>query len=303
MSAKIMSSNGKQKLTLVLLLILIAALACEGTPSALQILDQPVFVCPTATPRPTDTPIPTGVQPPMVVPPSGWATNTPIPGCIWNGSICATSVPYPGGHYTTPGYSIPGAISTPRPTTTPYPTPTPFVMRPPDDFYVGDSIYTGGFVSLANARLRLLNIQTRSASPASGNSRSIVVWQIEIKNEGVTLYEVFPAWQMFISTITTPDGDVDGLWGASLDAVREAGLTIDLDPTTLAPGQTQTFTLVAYIPAGTPKHFTWTLDPTTRPMPATPGVPGSNLLVWSNVQNTICTGRLAEPPVLPTPVS
>ena len=100
-----MHLDNKHNAILVLLLLIIAALACEGTPAAMQILDQPVYVCPTATPRPTDTPAPTSVQPPIVVPPSGWATNTPIPGCVWNGFICATSIPYPGGQYTTPGYS------------------------------------------------------------------------------------------------------------------------------------------------------------------------------------------------------
>lgn len=269
----------------------------------MQILDQPVYACPTATPRPTDTPQPTSVQPPIVVPPSGWGTYTPVPGCTWNGFVCATNTPYAGGIYTTPGYSIPGATSTPRPTTTPYPTPTPFVMRPPDEFFVGDAIYTGGFFSPISARLRLLSFQTMTASPAFGNPRSIVVWQVEVKNMGATNYDVFPAYQMYVSTVTTSSGDVDGLWGANTDAVSEAGLSVVLDTVTLVPGQTQTFTLAAYIPAGMPKRFTWTLDPTTRPTPATPGVPGSNLLVWMNAINTICAGDLAEPAALPTPVA
>ena len=294
--------SDKRNLLLVLLLLGVAILACSGTPAAMQIQDQPVYVCPTATPRPTDTPMPTSVQPPIVVPPGGWATYTPVPGCIWDGFVCATSAPYPGGLYTTPGYSLPGATSTPRPTTTPYPTPTPFVMRPPQEFFVGDPIYTGGFVSPISARLRLLNIQTIAASPASGNPRSIVIWQVEIKNLSATPYDVFPAWQTYVSTVTTPSGDVDGLWGASLDAVSEAGLSIVLEAVTLAPGETRTFTLAAYIPAGTPKRFTWALDPTTRPTPATPGVPGTNLLVWTNTANTICAGNLAEPGVLPTPI-
>ncbi len=293
----------KRYVLLVLMMMGVAALACSGTPAAMQILDQPVYVCPTATPRPTDTPQPTSVQPPVVVPPSGWGTYTPVPGCIWNGFVCATNTPYPGGAYTTPAYSVPGATSTPRPTTTPYPTPTPFVMRPPDEFYVGDAIYTGGFVSPISVRLRLLNIQTIAASPAVGNPRSIVTWQMEVKNMGATSYDLFPAYQMYISTVTTPTGDVEGLWGASMDAVSEAGLSVVLDTVTLAPGETQTFTLAAYIPAGSPKRFTWALDPTSRPTPSTPGVPGSNLLVWTNTVNTVCTGDLAEPAVLPTPLS
>ena len=200
-----MNLDRKRNALPALLLVIIAALACEGTPAAMQILDQPVYVCPTATPRPTAPPVPTSVQPPIVVPPSGWATNTPIPGCVWNGFICATSIPYLGGQYTTPGYSRPGATSTPRPTTPPYPTPTPFVMRPPDNFFMGDPIYTGGFVSSATARLRLVNAQTISASPAQGHPRSIVIWEVEIKNEGTTPYDVFPAWQMYVSTVRTSD--------------------------------------------------------------------------------------------------
>lgn len=176
-------------------------------------------------------------------------------------------------------------------------------MRPPDDFYVDDAIYTGGFVSPLSVRLKLMNIQTITASSASGEPRNIVVWQIEIKNVGTSPYDVFPAWQMFVSTVATSEGDMDGLWGASLDALNEAGLNVDVDTSTIAPGQTQTFKLAAYIPTGIPKHFAWALDPTTRPTPATPGVPGSNLLVWTNSQNTVCAGDLAEPVVLPTPIS
>jgi hypothetical protein len=270
----------------------------------MQILDEPVFVCPTATPRATDTPAPTAIQPPIVVPPSGWTTLTPVPGCIWNGYVCATNTPYPGGVYTTPGYSLPGVTSTPRHTTTPYPTPTPFVMRPPQEFFVGDALYTGGFTSPVNARLRLLNVVTLTASPTPGGSpRSVVRWEIEIKNVGTTLYEVFPAWQMYVSMVTTPGGDLDGIWGASRDAVAEAGLSSPLEAVTLAPGETKTFTLAAYIPAGTPRRFTYALDPTARPTPATPGLPGTNLVVWTNAANTICAGDLSEPPALPTPIS
>ena len=62
---------------------------------------------------------------------------------------------------------------------------------------MGDPIYTGGFVSSANARLRLLNAQTITASPASGNPRSIVIWEVELKNEGMTSYDdkVYLQWE------------------------------------------------------------------------------------------------------------
>ena len=87
----------------------LVALACTGATAHLQVLDPPVFVCPTATPRLTDTPAPTSTAPWVLSTPSVWATLTPIPGCIWNGAVCATNTPFPGGLYSTPGLWLPGA--------------------------------------------------------------------------------------------------------------------------------------------------------------------------------------------------
>lgn len=278
----------------------LAALACTGTPSAMQILDAPVYVCPSATPRPTDTPRPTSTAAAITAPPSGWATRTPARGCIWNGRLCASNTPAPGGVYTTPGYTVPGATATPRPTTTPYPTPTPFVLRPPQPFFVGDPVYTGGFVSPTSARLRLLNVSTLPAPPrADGQAQSLVRWQIEIRNVGLVPYEVFPAYQAYVSTVTTATGEIAGVWGANAAAAALAGLATPLEAVTLVPGTTRTFDLAAFIPAGTPRAFTFALDPTVR---SAPGIPGSNLLVWMNAVNPICAGELAEPPALPTPL-
>ena len=230
----------KQRDWLAPLLLILATLACSGTPASMQILDQPVYVCPTATPHLSDTP---------------------------------------------------------------NPPPTPFIMRPPQEFFVGDAVYTGGFVSSVSVRLRLFDISTLPASPtATGSPRNIVRWILEIKNVGRVAYEVFPAWQMYVSTVVTPTAEVDGVWGASRDAVMEVGLNSLLEAVTLAPAETRTFTLASYIPAGVPRRFTYALDPTERPTPVTPGVPGSNLMVWTNTTNTICAGDLAEPPLLPTPV-
>jgi len=290
------------KLFWIPLVLGVMALACTGSSTHMQILDQPVYVCPTATPRPTDIPAPTSTPPLMYLTPSGFVTLTALPGCIWDGVACATNTPIPGGLYSTPGYLVPGATSTPRPTTTPYPTPTPFVIRPPQDFHVGDAIYTGGFVSLVNVRLRLLNVVTLSASPSStGTPRSLVRWDIEIKNVGTSAYEVFPAGQMYISAVMTATGEVTGVWGASRDAAAEAGLVAPLEAISLNPGQTRTFQLAAYIPSGIPRRFAYALDPTTRPTPPAPGVPGTNLLTWEDTVNTTCAGDLSEPPVLPTP--
>lgn len=277
------------------------ALACQGTAERMQILDQPVYVCPTAIPQATDLPAPTRIQPPIVTPPSGWATMTPFPGCIWDGRVCATNTPYPGGLYSTPSYTAPGATSTPRPTTTPYPTPTPFVLRPPQNFYLGDAIYTGGFASPVNVRLRLLDVHTQAASPALDNQpRSLVRWQLEVKNVGSRPYELFPAWQMYVSTVDTAVGPVDGIWGTNRDAVTTAGLMTTLEAITLRPGETRVFALAAFIPEGTPQRFSYALDPTTDPSHS--GVPGANVMTWVNEPNTVCAGDLAEPPLLPTPM-
>ncbi|MGQ9910488.1 MAG: hypothetical protein ACUVS2_16805 [Candidatus Flexifilum sp.] len=282
------------------LILALAALACSGAPAAMQIRDAPVFVCPSATPRPTDTPRPTGTAVFITVPPSGWATRTPVPGCIWNGRLCATNTPAPGGSYTTPGHIRPGATASPYPTTTPYPTSTPFVIRPPQPFFIGDPVYTGGFISPVSARLRLLSVTTLPAPPApDGQPRALVRWQIEIRSLGRAAYEVFPAYQAYVSAVSTPAGEVVGVWGASAAAAALAGLTTPLEAVTLPPGTTRTFDLAAFIPAGTPRTFSFALDPTVR---SAPGIPGSNLLVWSSAVNPHCTGILAEPPALPTPL-
>lgn len=291
------------RLWLVPLVMVLVALACSGTPVRMQILDQPVYVCPTATPRPTDTPAPTDMQPPIHLPPSGWATHTPIPGCIWNGTLCATNTPMPGGLYRTPGFSLPGLTSTPRPTNTPYPPPTPFVMRPPEAFYVDDPIYAGGFSSPIQARFRLMDVQTHRSTPdASGQSRQIVVWSLEVKNVGNHTYELFPAWQMYVNTVVTAAGEVEGVWGASRDAAIEVGLADSYEATALTPGETRIFSLAAYIPAGIPNRFTFALDPTQHELP---GMPGTNLLIWANSANTVCAGEITYPgvgDVLPTPL-
>jgi hypothetical protein len=176
-------------------------------------------------------------------------------------------------------------------------------MRPPQEFFTGDALYTGGFSSPANARLRLLNINFLTASIGrDGISRNIAQWQVEIKNMGSMPYDVFPAWQIYVSTVETMADEQNGIWGASRAAMTEAGLSNPLEAVTLSPGETRLFTLAAYIPAGNPIRFTFALDPTTRADNLTPPLPGENLLVWTNETNTICTGDLSEPPVLPTPV-
>src|SRR5262245_37693456 len=155
-----------------------------------------------------------------------------------------TSVP-PATATTLPGTPTP----TPYPTSTPYPTATPYVIRPPQDFYVGDAVYTGGFQPSASARFRLQNVQTIAASPdENGQPRSIVTWQLEVKNVGSVNYELFPAGQMFVSTVTTTTGDVQGVWGPGQAAADEAGIAFEYNAYSVTPGQTSIYTLAAYIP-------------------------------------------------------
>lgn len=204
-------------------------------------------------------------------------TPTPLP----------TFVPIPG--YPT---------LVPFPTALPPPTVTPYAIRPPAAFYRGDAVFTR---SPQSARFRLTNIYTVN-TPAG---RTVAVWQIEIRNLGGGNYDVFPAYQSYVSQLV---GGTTGTWGASSDAAIDAGLTLSYEAVGLAPGETRLFTLAALIPYGAaPDRVTFMLDPTTRPTPASPGdasrLPGSNALVWRTETNPYCGATIADPPVgvLPPP--
>jgi hypothetical protein len=200
--------------------------------------------------------------------------NTPVP--------LPTLVPIPG--YPT---------FVPFPTALPPPTVTPYAIRPPDAFYRGDAVFTR---SPQSARFRLTNIYTVNL-PAG---RTVAVWEIEIRNLSGVTYDVFPAYQSYISQLA---GGTTGTWGASSDAAVDAGLIVTYEAVGLAPGATQTFTLGAFIPYGTaPDRVTFMLDPTTRPTPP-PRLPGSNALVWRTETNPYCGATIADPPtgVLPPP--
>jgi hypothetical protein len=83
-----------------------------------------------------------------------------------------------------------------------------------------------------------------------GRLQSIYLWTVEIKNVGSVEYDVFPAAQMYVSTITLPTGaDLDGVWGASLAAAEEAGLTPNYEATDIRLNETKTFTLAASSPS------------------------------------------------------
>jgi hypothetical protein len=200
--------------------------------------------------------------------------NTPVP--------LPTLVPIPG--YPT---------LVPFPTALPPPTVTLYAIRPPAAFYRGDAVFTR---SPQSARFRLVSIVTVNI-PAG---RTVTVWQLEIRNLSGGTYDVFPAYQSYVSQLA--DGTT-GAWGASENAAVDAGLIVTYEAVALAPGATQTFFLAAYIPYGTaPDRITFMLDPTVRPTPP-PRLPGSNALVWRTETNPFCAGTIADPPVgvLPPP--
>jgi len=200
--------------------------------------------------------------------------NTPVP--------LPTLVPIPG--YPT---------FVPFPTALPPPTVTAYAIRPPAVFYRGDAVFSR---SPQSARFRLTNVYAVN-TPAG---RTVAVWGIEIKNLSGSVYDVFPAYQSYVSQIV---GGVTGVWGASSDAAVDAGLTVTYEAVGLASGAMQTFMLAAFIPYGAaPDRITFMLDPTTRPMPP-PRLPGSNALVWRTETNPYCAATIADPPagVLPSP--
>jgi hypothetical protein len=276
----------------------LAVLACTGQLANMQINDEPVYVCPTSTPRPTHTPRPTDTQPDVYIPPSGWVPEYEEE-CewVWNGYAYVERCEWveDGGHWENPGHYVPGATSTPRPTHTPYPTPTPYVIRPPQDFHPDDAVFTGGWDSEVNVRFRLSDVTTVAASPApDGTPRSIVTWTLEVKNVGTTAYEFFPAAQVFVSAV----GAETGVWGAGEAAAAEVGLPFDYAAYSVPAGETVTVTLAAYIPAGEPAQFTYLLDPTQTTTP--------NTVTWTTDANPHCAGDPLDPGaggVLPTPAT
>lgn len=199
-------------------------------------------------------------------------TPTPLP----------TFVPIPG--YPT---------LVPFPTALPPPTVTPYAIRPPSAFYRGDAVFTRNPQS---ARFRLTNVYAVN-TPAG---RTVAIWELEIKNLSGSGYDVFPAYQSYVSQLV---GGATGTWGASSDAAADAGLMVTYEAISLAPNETRSFTLAGFISYGTaPDRITFMLDPTTRPTPP-PRLPGSNALVWRMDTNLYCSAAIADPPsgVLPPP--
>ncbi|MBN8635141.1 MAG: hypothetical protein J0M07_07430 [Anaerolineae bacterium] len=181
----------------------------------------------------------------------------------------------------------------PLPTALPPPTVTPYVLQAPAAFYLGDAVFTPAPQS---ARFRLAQVSVIYTP----NGHTIALWKLEIKNLSVGAYDVFPAYQSYVSQLV--DGTT-GVWGASQAAAAEAGLAVTYEAVSLAPNETRQFTLAGFLPYGaSPERVTLMLDPTTRSATG-PHVPGSNALVWRTEVNPFCSGAIADPPVgmLPSP--
>ncbi|MBC7294175.1 MAG: hypothetical protein H5T84_08785, partial [Thermoleophilia bacterium] len=167
-----------------------------------------------------------------------------------------------------------------------------------NDYFVGDAIYTSEQPSGLRLRFRVTDIRGLPAAEPDrdGQLQSIYLWTVEIKNVGSVEYDVFPAAQMYVSTIALVSGsEVEGVWGASLAAAEEAGLTPNYEATDIQPGQTKTFTLAAYGPRGIARRIAYVLDVTARGGTMPTVVPGQNVVSWINEVNTICTGEIEEP--------
>jgi hypothetical protein len=296
-----MNTNSKRSTRYVLLgwlMLVTAALACGAatTASNVRIHDLPQFICATSTPRPTHTQGPTQVQPAVYIPPAGYVTYTPVPGCIWNGFVCATNTPQPGGSYRTPGHYVPGATSTPRPTHTPWPTPTAYVLT--GRFFLGADVYTGGFESEISLRLRIEHIEVYPVDAA----RQVVAWNIDIENVGQVPYATIPGGQVYVAEVDASGTRRSGQWWASAEAAQAAGITLQpevLDVLEVQPGQQHRLTLTAFTPVGEPIRFGWVLDPLANGRDG--DLVGGNVAYWASDVSAECRLNPGPGVVVPTP--
>ncbi len=211
-------------------------------------------------------------------------------------NVTRVSYPIYPSTYPAPGGAPGNITATPRPTYTPWPTPTLYIRA--EDYFVGDPIYSPPQSSGLQVRYRVTSVTTYPATQpdAQGQPQSIFVWELEVKNIGTIPYSIFPAGQMYISTVTLPGGgETNGIWGASLAAAEEAGLTPEYELIDIQPGETHTFILAAYAPQGTVRRLSYVLDVTSRGDGEPTVVPGQNVVTWINEVNTICTGEIEEP--------
>ncbi len=117
----------------------------------------------------------------------------------------------------------------PLPTALPPPTVTPYVLQAPAAFYLGDAVFTP---TPQSARFRLVQMSVIH-TPAG---HTIALWELEIKNLSAGAYDVFPAYQSYVSQLV--DG-ATGVWGAAQAAAEEAGLSVTYEAVSLAPNETR----------------------------------------------------------------
>ena len=288
-------SQQKRAFFIAGLSVLLGILACVGsaTINNISIVDMPQFICPSSTPRATHTQPPTQVQPVTNIPPSGYATFTPVPGCSWNGSFCATNTPYPGGIYSTPGYSVPGPTSTSRATLTPWPTPTPHTIT--GGFHLGADVYAGGFDSSVSIRLQIDNVRVYPVDDA----QQVVVWDVEIENVGSVDYFALPGAQVFVAAVSTQSGQ----WWASEEAANATGIVLQpelMDVLEVLPGDFYQLTLTAFTPLGDPTRLGWILDPASDGRDG--DMIGGNVAYWVSETDPSCIGNIAPGSTPGTPV-
>ncbi|MEQ8672789.1 MAG: hypothetical protein RLP44_26920 [Aggregatilineales bacterium] len=174
------------------------------------------------------------------------------------------------GLLDTPSFTCPTAIPPTVLAGTPTPIPaTPVVIVPPMDFYLGDP------VSVGSVQFRLVDVMVHP-----DDLYAIYTWTLEVSNRGQEGYEVFPAYQMFISEVQSPYGEVSGVWSASQSAADEVGISADMDLYALAPNETRLFHLAASAPAGDPVEFSFDLTPTITD--------DERFITWANQSNPHC---------------
>ncbi|MEQ8671755.1 MAG: hypothetical protein RLP44_01610 [Aggregatilineales bacterium] len=280
--------------------LFLSILACGTTTTSdnVRIQDLPQFICATSIPQPTHTQAATQVQPAIIIPPSGYVTSTPYPGCIHNGTLCATHTPYPSGSYSTPAAYLPGATSTPRQTYTPFPSATPYILS--GHFFDGADVYTGGFASAVNVRLSL----TVGEIIPINETRQVVVLDVEIENRGEVVYSAIPGAQIFVAEVHDGATVHTGQWWASAEAAQAANITLQpevLDVLEVQPRQSFTLTLTIFTPIGDPIRSGWVLDPLSGARDG--DLIGGNVAYWSSDLDAACTTNPNNPGSIPTPAA
>lgn len=187
---------------------------------------------------------------------------------------CSTAVPV-ATSTTLAGTAVP----------TMQPSATPYIIVPPADFYLGDAVYVGTSQDVNGVRFRLLSVNTYPVSlDEDGEARNAYHWQLEVGNIGSGAYEVFPSAQMVLSSVTTVEGEQNGIWYSSREAGEEIGVMVDHNSYVLESGETRLFNLVTLAPVGQATRLTFYLDPTQTQ--------GNSTITWLNQSNPYCGNEI-----------